>query len=113
MKTLKWFIITLIALSLLVILSPIAILLQIVYRTFSKKYDLWYYFNAIAVGIDDLGASFLYGSKRHTISAITGYKSFSGSKWYKIQEHFINFLLRDNKHCYKEAVDENLIKGNK
>ena len=108
-KTFKWFIVMTIASTLLIILSPIAFVIQVIYRLFSKNYELLYYFNAIAVGIDDLGASILYGSKHHTISAITGYKAYKGGKCHKIQEKLINLLLRDNKHCYNEAVEEKLI----
>jgi hypothetical protein len=106
----KWFIVMIVTLILFVFLSPFAFVGHIAYRLFSKKYDLPYYFNAIAVGIDDLGASFIYGSKHHTISAITGYKAYKGCKWHKVQEKLINFLLRDNMHCYNEAVDEKLIR---
>jgi hypothetical protein len=109
-KTAKWFIVMLVALILLVILSPIVFVIQIVYRLFSRDYDLWYYFNAIAVNIDDLGASLLYGSKHHTISAITKYKAYNGSLWHKLQEKLINLLLQDNNHCYNEAINEKLIK---
>jgi hypothetical protein len=110
MKTIKWALLSTGAVILLILYSPVVFLIQVLYRIVSKKYDLWYYFNAIAVGVDALGGSLIYGSKRHTISAITGYKAYLKSKWHIRQAKLIDKMFKNN-HCYNAAVSENLIKG--
>ena len=111
MKTVEWVLLGGVALLALVLFAPFAFVGHLGYRVFSKRYDVWYYFQAIAVGADNLGASFIYGSKRHTISAITGAKAHHGDKWHKLQERAIDALFGSN-HCFKQAVDERLIGEN-
>jgi hypothetical protein len=108
MEILKWLFISILSIMLLVILAPISFVLQIIYRFKNKKYDFPYYFKSIAVGVDALGGSFIYGSKRHTISAITGYKSYNGDKYHAIQEKCIDWFFYDG-HCKDEAIFEKLI----
>lgn len=88
-------------------IATLAVPIQVSYRIFSKKYDLPYYFRQIAVGNDKMVGAMLYGS-RHTVSAITGYRSYKGDRWHMMQERLIDMLF-GRGHCYREAVDENLI----
>ncbi len=81
---------------------------QIIFRLFSRKYDLWYYLHQIAVGNDVMAGSMIYGSK-HTVSAITGYRAYRGDRWHRLQEKVIDFLFGKG-HCRREAADEGLIK---
>ena len=102
----KWFGLFLVSLVGYMV-ALVAIPIQIVYRIFSKKYHLSYYWKQLAVGNDVLAGSAIYGSK-HTVSAITGEKSHRDSKWHEFQEAFIDYFFGKN-HCYLEAVDEGLI----
>ena len=104
----KWFFLMLVSVVGWV-LALFVVPVQIAYRVFSQKYDLPYYFRQIAVGNDVMVGSMVYGSK-HTVSAITGYKSWQGYVWHKFQERVIDLFFGQG-HCYREAVDENLIKG--
>jgi len=105
----KWLFLSIVSYIILVALSPLAFIMQIVYRTFSKKYDVQYYLEAVAIGNDSAGGSYLYGSKFHTISAKTGeLAKKKGVKWHKIQEKIINFFF-GKTHCKDVAIKENLI----
>lgn len=100
-----WFglvLISFIGVGLGVVIAPF----QILYRVFSGKYDLWYYFKQIAVSNDFTAGSLIYGSK-HTISAITGYRA-TFEKYHKYQAKFIDYFFGKN-HCRNEAIDEKLL----
>ena len=118
--TLKWFLLMLLSIVLFSILSPIMFISQVTFRLFHKDYDLWYYFKSIAIGIDSLGGSVIYGSQLHTISGMSGY--FQSLTVYKdnlfkiisithkkIIAPFIDFFFGKN-HCEEIARDEDLIK---
>ena len=86
-----------------------AVPVQLIYRLFSRRYDLDYYLKQIAIGNDVMAGSMIYGSK-HTISAITGCKSYQGSKWHQQQEKLIDGIGFGHGHCRRAAIKENLIK---
>ena len=110
MKIIKWYFLSVGSLILFVLFAPIAFNIQVIYRVFSKKYDIQYYLESTAIGNDSAGGSYLYGSKFHTISAMTGYfANLKCSKWHKIQEKVIDFLFGKG-HCRKVAVEEKMIK---
>lgn len=109
-KTLTWLFLSVVSMVGWVVSLPF-VPLQILYRLFSKKYDLWYYLKQIAVGNDVMAGSMIYGSK-HTISAITGYRAHKGDRWHRLQEKVIDFFFGKN-HCYGEAVEEGLIEEKK
>ena len=113
-RLLKWIALAVIAFLGVLVLLPIAVI-QIAYRIFSKKYDLWYYFCGLAVGADALGGSLVYGSKRHTISAKCGeHAYYSNRKFHLIHgwvlERFVDLFFGVN-HCRIEAIEEGLISG--
>ena len=109
-KALRWLLLATFSYVLLVLLVPIVFTIQVIYRIFSKKYDIQYYLEAVAIGNDSAGGSYLYGSKFHTISAKTGELARKkGAKWHRIQEKIINFFFGET-HCEDVAIKENLIK---
>jgi len=110
MKTLKWlflFVFSTVAL----LLAMVSIPLHILFRAFSKKYTMWYYFKQLSIANDVTIGSIVYGS-RHTISAITGLKAYQGSTYYKFQAKVIDKLFGKN-HCYESAVRNGFILGHK
>lgn len=118
--TLKWFGLMWVAIIGFVLLAPIMFVSQVTFRLFHRDYDLWYYFQAIAVGIDSLGGSIIYGSKLHTISGMSGYfnhliyakdRLFKFFRWWhqKIQVPFIDRFFGKG-HCDEEAKEEGLVK---
>ena len=110
MKIIKWYFLSVGSLILLVLFALIVFHIQIIYRVFSKKYDIQYYLESTSIGNDSAGGSYLYGSKFHTISAVTGYfASLKCSKWHKVQEKIINFFFGKG-HCKRVAVEEKMIK---
>ncbi len=130
----KWFFLTIGAILLVLIGIPFSVL-QVFFRlclvvlkwlslgSFESRYTLGYYFKQIrdgltgvvkannmhelAVSFDDLTGSLIFGSK-YTVSAITGYKSYKGNRFYKALEKFIDKLFGDG-HCNKNAWKEGLI----
>lgn len=107
-KTIQWLVLAFLAMLGLIFASPVVFIVQVVYRIFSNQYDLVYYFKSIAVGIDALGGSFLYGSVRHTVSAMSGYFAYRRkSKWHMIQVECIDFFFGED-HCYNEMLNEKL-----
>lgn len=117
--SIKWFSLMLVSVLIFLIISPIAFISQVTFRVFHNDYDLWYYFKAIAVGLDALGGSIIYGSKLHTISGMSGYfeciTTYKSSLikyitiWHsKVQAPFIDFLFSKN-HCYRTAIKEKLV----
>ena len=91
-----------------VAIGIVAIPVQVAYRLFDKKFDLWYYFHQIAISNDSTVGSLVYGSK-HTVSGITGEKAYNGSRYHKTQEKVIDSVF-GKRHCFYVAVKENLIK---
>ena len=92
---------------LLILIGLIVFPFQVIFRLFSKDYDLPYYLHQLSVSNDSLAGSLIYGS-RHTISAITGYKAFLNNKWHLRQEWIIDFFFGQG-HCNKNAWEEGLI----
>ena len=90
-----------------VAIGVVAIPIQIAYRLFDKKFNLWYYFHQIAISNDSTVGSLVYGSK-HTVSGITGEKAHNGSKYHKTQEKVIDSMF-GKKHCFNTAKHEGLI----
>ena len=103
---LLWLIIGFLAFIFLVI-SFFAIPIHIVYRLISCKYTLWYYFFQIAISLDVVLGSIVFGS-RHTLSACTGYRARVTGGIFIYLEKFINFMF-GRGHCYRVAVKEGLI----
>jgi len=109
MSILRWLFLATFSYLLLILLVPFVFVIQVIYRTFSKKYDVQYYLEAVAIGNDSAGGSYLYGSKFHTISAKTGELARKkGAKWHKIQEKIINFFF-GKTHCEDVAIYSNFI----
>jgi len=108
MPTVRWLFLAL-ASAIGWIVGLFAVPVQLIYRISSRRYDLDYYLKQIAVGNDVMAGSMIYGSK-HTISAITGYKSYRGSKWHRKQERLIDGIGFGHGHCRRAAIKENLIK---
>jgi len=96
---------------------------QIIYRSFSKEYDLWYYLKVNALAEDDAGGASLFGSRRKTVSAMTGYMSYDLNRSFSIRKmnkvlakllHKLNLVLMRNiidwlfgkGHCLQEYKDE-------
>ena len=110
MREIKWYLLSIGSFVLFVALAPLVFHAQLLYRVFSKKYDVQYYLESTAIGNDSTGGSYLYGSKFHTISAMTGYfASLQCSKWHKIQEKIIDFFFGEG-HCKRVAIEEKMIK---
>ncbi|MFA7029993.1 MAG: hypothetical protein WC179_06970 [Candidatus Cloacimonadaceae bacterium] len=81
------------------------LLIQII-RLKYRRDDLGEWFFNLAVSLDYLGATLLYGTVGHTVSAITYKKATKGDKYHKVQMKIINFLFRDDYHCEKAYEDE-------
>jgi hypothetical protein len=75
-------------------------------RYLYKGYDLGDWYFALALSLDDLWATLIYGTVGHTVSAITYKKATKGDKYHKVQMKIINFLFRDDYHCKKAYEDE-------
>lgn len=88
-----------IAILLVVILSPFVIL----YRLVKDNLTTDYLFN-IAVNIDQLGGTILYNEKDWTVSSWTYHLSLTNRKAYYFMR-VINFLFGKD-HCYKAWVWE-------
>jgi len=75
-------------------------------RYLYKGYDLGDWYFALALSLDYLWATLIYGTIGHTVSAITYKKAIKGDKYHKVQMKIINFLFRDDYHCEKAYEDE-------
>ena len=98
MKTLKAFGMFIFALIAMLFLW----LFVFVYGLFKFKWKD--YFFTIAIGIDQLGGSFIYNKKNWTISGYTGYLVTKGNQKAKKFSRFINWLFQDDEHCAKALV---------
>lgn len=84
--------------------GPIILMLQ-VGRKIYRKESVSSYFIGVAVSIDQLGGTIIYGEEDWTISSLAYYQASykDRNKWFM---HFINFLFRDKLHCKKSFEDE-------
>lgn len=98
------------AIVLTVILSPVVFLFQLIrhaYRRGLRRY-LW----SVAVGIDQVGGSVLYGKINWTVSGYTWHLAKKGNRYAEMFARFIDFIFGKG-HC-KEAwrwdLDYNALK---
>ena len=93
----KSFLLFFLALLLVVIFGPIVLILQFARKAYRKE-SLSKYLYTLAVSLDQLGGSLLYGEEDWTISSIAYYNAFyrQRHKWFM---NFINFLFQDRLHC--------------
>ena len=91
------YILFLVALVLIVVLGPIAIIFQF-FRKMYRKESVSKYLHTIAVSRDQLGAAIIYGEEDWCVSSIAYYhvKYENKNAWFM---HLINFLFWDKEHC--------------
>lgn len=91
------YILFLVALVLIVVLGPIAIIFQF-FRKMYRKESISKYLHTIAVSLDQLGAAIIYGEEDWCVSSIAYYdvKYENKNAWFM---HLINFLFWDKEHC--------------
>lgn len=87
----------LLALLLVTLLGPFVLLVQLLRKTYRKE-SISIYLHTVAVSLDQLGGSLLYGEEDWTISSIAfyQYKYKDRNKWFMC---LINFLFQDKMHC--------------
>lgn len=91
------------------VVSFLAILIQIP-RKILRKESLEKYFYSLAIGEDQRGGAYLYGTEDFTISSYTYYLHTKGNKYATYFMRFIDFfalLLGDKDHC-KKAFEKEL-----
>lgn len=102
-----------VALLSMLVFGPLTILAQIVRKTFLfKKGSLSDYFYSLAIGLDQLGGSIIYGLEDWKISSVAYYDAKVDKKniWFM---YFINFLFQDKNHCknsYQHEFNELKVK---
>ena len=109
MKTLLNLLLLLCAIILFNVVSFLAILVQIP-RKLLRKESLEKYFYSLAIGEDQRGGSYLYGTEDFTISSYTYFLHTKGNKYATYFMRFIDFfalLLGDKEHC-KKAFEKEL-----
>ena len=68
------------------------------------------YFYTLAIGLDQLGGSLIYGLEDWTISSVAYYDAttYKRNIWFM---NLINFLFNDKQHCMKSYYKESEILG--
>lgn len=102
----KSFLLFFLALLLIVVFGPIVLVLQFARKAYRRE-SLSKYLYTLAISLDQLGGSLLYGEEDWTISSIAYYNAFYKQKhvWFM---HFINFLFQDKLHCQNSFEVEHL-----
>lgn len=95
----------LIAFIILAILWLPLLIIQII-RLKYRKDDLGEWFYNLAVSLDYLGATLLYGTVGHTISAIAYKKAIKDDKLHIIFVKVINWIFQDDNHCKSAYLKE-------
>lgn len=80
------------------------ILFRILFCTKSEQ-DFKDYMFAIAIGLDQLGGSYLYGKPDWTVSSYTHYLASLGNRSAKRFSRVIDFLFGEG-HCYNSFINE-------
>lgn len=87
----------------IVLFGTFVFLVQIVRKPF-KNESLKKYFLALAIGLDQLGGSIIYGLEDWCISSVAYYDAEHGKNvWFM---NLINFLFNDKEHCKKSYENE-------
>lgn len=91
------FLLFIFALVLIIIGAPIIFIVQI-FRKLYRKESVNKYIHLLAVALDQLGGSLIYGEEDWCISSIAYYHAEieNKNKWFM---HLINFLFNDKNHC--------------
>ncbi len=109
MKTLVTFLILVFAVIIFNIVAIVGFIVQVP-RKVLRKENLREYFLTLAIGEDQRGGSYLYGTEDYTISSYTYYLHTQGVLWASYFMSFIDFfayLLGDGKeHCKKSYEKE-------
>ena len=110
MKLFKALLIYLLSVVIFTTLSFIALPLQII-RKIIKREPLHQYFFTLAIGEDQRGGSYLYGTEDFTISSMTYYYAdIKNYKWAKIFKNFIDFFAKifanQKEHCKQSYYNE-------
>ena len=82
--------------------SPIVFAFQRI-RYLVRRKDFGKYLWAIAIGIDQLGGSVLYGKMNWTVSGYTHYLATRGNVWAERFERFIDAIFGQG-HCEEAYV---------
>lgn len=96
------------SITLVLILTPIVFSIQLIRKSFRKE-SLPEYFHVLAIGLDQLGGSIIYGYEDWCISSIAYYDASRGKNiWFM---KFINLLFQDPEHCKKSYEGEEAVLG--
>jgi len=110
LKTFVIFILLLFSIFLFNIVSIFGFLVQVP-RKLIRRESLEEYFFTCAIGEDQRGGSYLYGTEDYTISSYTYYLSAKGNIYARGFKRFIDFfalLLGEKEHCKKSFEKEEI-----
>nr|WP_129502091.1 hypothetical protein [Malaciobacter halophilus] len=87
----------------IILLGTVVFLVQIVRKPLRKE-SLKKYFLALAIGLDQLGGSIIYGLEDWCISSVAYFDAENGKNiWFM---KLINFLFNDKEHCKNSFENE-------
>ena len=78
-----------------------------IFRKPLRKEDLNSYLRGIAIGLDQFGATLIYGTEDWCISSIAYQHYLEGKNKYFM--NFINFIFRDPDHCKNSYETESKV----
>lgn len=101
MTTISLFFSVLLGLFIVTLFGIIAFLVRLyINRGTHKKY-----LYDVAIGIDELGGTLIYGTKDKTVSHMTGYFKLQGNILAIVLSAFIDFLFGKN-HCVDTYIED-------
>lgn len=106
MKYLTNIFLILLAIILLMTVGILVFIFQIFRKTIRKE-DLNSYLRGIAIGLDQFGATLIYGTEDWCISSIA-YKHYTENRNTYVMK-FINFIFRDPDHCKNSYLAESRV----